>query len=110
VSELAANGRLDDNVYYIWLHRSALQCRMSLLEWTNFVQFFCYRHLGGRLFLVIYDSTEKRSTARREPVYVGVRAQPAPPHIPLPATRGDFFSVHSYTRIQQPRAVFSNGG
>ena len=57
MSELAANGRLDDNVYYIWLHRSALQCRMSLLEWTNFVQFFCYRHLGGRLFLVIYSNT-----------------------------------------------------
>jgi hypothetical protein len=34
------------------------------------------------------DSTEKSSTARRGPVYVGVRAAPAHPHIPFPTTRG----------------------
>jgi len=41
-------------------------------------------------------STEKRSTARGRPEYVGVWAAPTPPHIPLLALRGWFFQwTHS---------------
>jgi hypothetical protein len=48
---------------------------------------------GASASLKLNDSSEKRGTMRRGKVYVGARAAPAPPHIPLPTPRGYFFSV-----------------
>jgi len=44
----------------------------------------------------LHESTEKKSTARGGPVYVGVWATPTPPHIPLRAPRGWFFQCTHY--------------